>query len=99
MARVLNKYPDTDILVEGHTDSDGEEEMDQSLSVQGTSAFQTAFMEKGIPITGISTNGYGENQPLAGNTASEGKQQNKRVEIAIYANRKMIKAAKKGNLD
>ena len=99
MAIVLNKYPDTDILVEGHTDSDGEEEMNQSLSVQGASAVQTALMEKGIPITGISTHGSGENPPLAGNTTSEGKQHNKRVEISIYANRKMIKSAKKGNLE
>ncbi len=99
LSRILAKYPDTDILIEGHTDSDGEEEMNQNLSVQRAAAVQSALIEKGIPITRISTIGYGETQPVADNSTASGKQQNRRVEIAIYANKKMMKAAKSGNLE
>jgi len=99
LSRILAKYPDTDILIEGHTDSDGEEEMNQNLSVQRASAVQSALIKNGIDIRRISTIGYGETQPISDNSTAKGKQENRRVEVAIFANDKMVKAAKKGELD
>ncbi len=99
LSEILEKYPDTNILIEGHTDSDGTDEHNQNLSIQRASAVQKSLIDTGIPITRISTIGYGETQPLADNGTQEGKQQNRRVEIAIYANDKMIKMAKKGELE
>jgi len=48
--------------------------------------------------TRLTTNGYGEAQPMADNSTTEGRQQNRRVDIAIFANKKLQKAAEKGGL-
>ena len=99
LAKILNKYPDTNILIEGHTDSTGSSEHNQVLSEHR--AGSVASFCKGLSVTGsrISTVGYGETQPVASNSTSEGRQQNRRVEIAIFANDKLKDAAQKGELN
>jgi len=99
LSAVLGKYSDTDILIEGHTDSDGSDELNQNLSLQRASSVQSYLIGQGIPIQRISTIGYGEKQPIAENTSAAGKQKNRRVEVAIFANDKMKKMAKKGQLE
>ncbi|MBI1802893.1 MAG: OmpA family protein [Ignavibacteriae bacterium] len=99
LAKILNKYEDTNILIEGHTDSTGTIEHNQVLSEQR--AASVANYAKGLGVQGsrFSTVGYGESQPIASNTSSEGRQQNRRVEVAIFANDKLKDAAQNGELD
>ncbi|MEY4930801.1 MAG: hypothetical protein RI909_1525 [Bacteroidota bacterium] len=94
LAGTLNKYPDTNILIEGHTDKKGTEEYNMNLSKQRSGSVATYLKQLNVQDSRITTKGYGEIQPI-----SENDEQNRRVEVAIYANKKMIKAAEKGQLD
>ena len=98
LAAVLQKYPDTEILVEGHTDSSGSDELNQGLSERRATSVRNLLIKNGIVASRISTIGYGETQPLEDNSTEAGKQANRRVEVAIYANDRMKKAAKRGEL-
>ncbi len=94
LARILNKYPDTNILIEGHTDSTGTEEYNKSLSnnrADSVSAYLAVLEVKSGRFTMV---GYGESQPVATNDTEEGRQLNRRVDIAIMANEKLKKIAK-----
>jgi outer membrane protein OmpA-like peptidoglycan-associated protein len=95
---VLNKYPDTDILIEGDTDNTGTDDYNQKLSERRAQA--VADYQKSLNVKGsrISTVGLGETNAIASNDTEAGRQQNRRVEIAIFANNKMKKAAEKGEL-
>jgi outer membrane protein OmpA-like peptidoglycan-associated protein len=98
LATILNKYPDTHILVEGHTDSVGATEMNQKLSERRAGSVSNHAMSLGVLGTRFSTVGYGETQPVAANISKEGRQLNRRVEIAIFANDDLKSAAEKGQL-
>ena len=98
MAAVLQKYPDTNVLVEGHTDNSGSDAINQPLSERRAQAVATSTIAKGVSSSRITTQGYGSTQPVGDNATAEGKQANRRVEIAIYANEKMKKAAEDGRL-
>ncbi len=98
MAAVLNKYPDTNVIVEGHTDNSGSDAINQPLSERRAQAVADYTRTKGVDGTRIQTQGYGSSQPVADNSTMEGKQANRRVEIAIFANEKMKKAAENGTL-
>ncbi len=93
LAEILNKYPDTNILIEGHTDSDGSESHNQSLSERRAGSVSHMLAQHGVTGARMSTIGYGESQALADNSTSIGKQANRRVEVAIMANEKLKKAA------
>ena len=97
-ASILKKYPDTDILVEGHTDSDGSDEYNQSLSERRAQAVVAYIVTNGVSGIRFTTIGYGEKQPVASNDTDEGKRLNRRVEVAIMANEKLKNAAEEGNL-
>ncbi|MBI1806309.1 MAG: OmpA family protein [Ignavibacteria bacterium] len=99
LAKILNKYSDTNILIEGHTDSTGSSEYNQHLSERR--AESVSNFTKGLAVQGsrITTVGYGESQPVASNATAEGRKQNRRVEIAIFANDKLKDAAKNGELN
>ncbi len=98
MAVILQKYPDTNVLVEGHTDNSGSDAINQPLSERRAQAVASSTIAKGVSSTRVTTQGYGSTQPVGDNTTPEGKQANRRVEIAIYANDKMKKAAEAGRL-
>ncbi|HTE31018.1 MAG TPA: OmpA family protein [Chryseolinea sp.] len=98
LAKTLNKYDDTNILIEGHTDSSGEDAYNQTLSEQRANAVEKFLATQQVKDSRITTKGYGENQPLKDNNTEAGKQANRRVEVAIYANKEMKKLAKKGEL-
>ncbi|KAA9338758.1 OmpA family protein [Hymenobacter busanensis] len=98
MATVLKKYPDTNVLVEGHTDNSGSDAINQPLSERRAQAVANYTIQQGVDAARITTKGYGSSQPVADNTTMEGKQANRRVEIAIFANEKMKKAAENGTL-
>jgi len=92
---ILNKYEDTNILIEGHTDSDGSEEYNQTLSERRATSVSAYLAMNSVASPRTTTIGYGETQPLADNSTSAGKQANRRVEVAIMANNKLKDTAEK----
>lgn len=95
LAKILNKYEDTNILLEGHTDSDGSEEFNLQLSRSRANSVATYLESLDVSPTRFTIMGYGESQPIALNDTQEGKQMNRRVEVAIFANDKLKKVAEK----
>ncbi len=83
IATILQKYPNTVIQVEGHTDSSGTETYNMALSRRRASAVKTYLTSQGVGAHRIRTVGYGETKPLASNDTQSGKQMNRRVEIKI----------------
>ncbi|MBN1466735.1 OmpA family protein [candidate division KSB1 bacterium] len=99
LAKVLVKYPDSNILIEGDTDNTGSEEYNQKLSERRAQSVATYLAGLSIDGTRISTVGLGETNPVASNDTDEGRQLNRRVEVAIFANDKLKDAAEKGILN
>jgi len=93
LAAILNKYEDTQILIEGHTDSTGPDEYNMDLSLRRANSVGNFLAGQKVSASRFTLMGYGEKQPIASNDTAEGRQQNRRVEIAIYANEKLKKAA------
>jgi outer membrane protein OmpA-like peptidoglycan-associated protein len=93
LATILQKYADTNILIEGHTDSDGTEEHNLELSRNRAASVSNYLAGLAVDPARFTTMGYGESQPVAANDTADGKQQNRRVELAIMANDKLKKAA------
>jgi outer membrane protein OmpA-like peptidoglycan-associated protein len=78
MAGVLNKYPQTMVRVEGHTDDVGAEDANMRLSLARADAVKNVFVQRGVNPTRIQTLGFGESQPISSNRA-----QNRRVVITL----------------
>jgi outer membrane protein OmpA-like peptidoglycan-associated protein len=91
---ILNKYPDTNIEIHGHTDSKGTEAYNQTLSERRTNTVSSYLVNKSIDSQRLTSIGYGETQPKYSNETADGRSRNRRVEFAITANAKMIKEAK-----
>lgn len=83
VASVLSQYPKTYIDVYGHTDSDGSDAYNQTLSERRAQSVANYLVTKGVQSARIGTRGYGESQPIASNATEEGKAANRRVEIKI----------------
>jgi outer membrane protein OmpA-like peptidoglycan-associated protein len=83
IAAVLIKYPQTNISIEGHTDSKGAEEYNMDLSRRRAEAVKTSFIGRGLPSSRLRTVGFGESKPVATNDTEAGRQQNRRVRIVI----------------
>ena len=98
LAEVLQKYDDTEILVQGHTDSSGEEDYNMTLSNNRASSVSSYLVVKGVSGTRLVTMGLGETEPIASNETASGRQKNRRVEIAIVANKKLRRAAERGDI-
>lgn len=98
LAATLKKYDDTEVLIEGHTDADGSDDHNMDLSEERANTVKRRLLSLGVSPGRLSTMGYGEAQPISDNTTAEGKTANRRVEIAIYANERMKKAAERGEL-
>ncbi len=98
LAQTLKKYEDTNVLIEGHTDNTGGRDLNQRLSEQRAESVASYLTGQGVSRSRMTTKGYAFDQPVADNSTAEGRQQNRRVEIAIFANEKMKKAAEKGQL-
>jgi outer membrane protein OmpA-like peptidoglycan-associated protein len=93
LAEILNKYEDTEILLEGHTDATGSEEHNLNLSRSRSQSVANYLAGQKVKETRFTIMGYGEAQPIAGNETADGRAMNRRVEVAIYANDKLKKAA------
>jgi outer membrane protein OmpA-like peptidoglycan-associated protein len=97
-SKTLNKEEDTDVLVEGHADATGSEEHNLKLSKQRADAVASFLEARGVKTSRVDEKGYGESQPVADNSTEAGRQKNRRVDIAIFANKKMQRDAKNGKL-
>ncbi len=81
IAAFLKKYPERTAIVEGHTDSMGDDDYNLDLSRERAWSVREALVARGVPSHRISTQGYGETIPVASNASSAGRQQNRRVEV------------------
>lgn len=93
LAAILNKYDDTNILLEGHTDSTGSEEYNLDLSRLRAQSVSNFLATEAVNPARFAIMGYGESQPMADNATEEGRALNRRVEVAIYANEQLKKVA------
>lgn len=82
---VLIRYPQTSIIVAGHTDSTGSDSYNQTLSEQRAQAVANELSRSGVQSYRISAVGYGESRPIASNSTEAGRQRNRRVELEIIA--------------
>jgi outer membrane protein OmpA-like peptidoglycan-associated protein len=90
LANVLREYKDTNVLVVGHTDSVGADEMNMTLSKNRAQSVTNYFVQtKGLSASRFTTNWYGETAPVADNSTAEGRAKNRRVNLAIVPNEKM----------
>jgi OOP family OmpA-OmpF porin len=79
----LTKYPEITFEVQGHTDSDGASDYNESLSARRATTVRDYLASNGVAMDRMTTRGYGESQPVADNGTSEGKAQNRRVVLRI----------------
>ncbi len=93
VADVLNKYPDTNIIVMGHTDNTGSDEYNQGLSERRASAVESFLEYKGVGGSRITSKGYGETMPIADNATEAGRAENRRVELSIKVTEEFIEKA------
>jgi outer membrane protein OmpA-like peptidoglycan-associated protein len=83
VAQVLNQYPETTIMIAGHTDSTGSDTLNQQLSEQRAMSVKNALTGQGVNPARMSAVGYGESKPIADNNTESGRQTNRRVAITI----------------
>ncbi len=88
-AEVLVKYPDTYVTVEGHTDSTGSAQLNQSLSERRADHVRDVLVQDGVPAARLDVKGYGASDPIADNGTAEGRQANRRVQLEIRPNEKL----------
>lgn len=94
-SEILKKYPDTNLLIEGHTDSTGSDEYNLKLSRQRSQAVADFLSGLGVFPSRFTVVGHGEARPIAKNDTPEGRQLNRRVEISITPNEKLKEEAAK----
>jgi outer membrane protein OmpA-like peptidoglycan-associated protein len=97
LARSLNKFPNSNILIVGHTDSQGDDAYNMALSQRRASSAAAYLRAQGVPSTRLSTSGRGEAEPVASNDTDAGRAQNRRVEVAIYASPEYREQVKKSS--
>jgi outer membrane protein OmpA-like peptidoglycan-associated protein len=95
LANILKEYPDTNVLVVGHTDSSGPAAYNMTLSEKRAYSVTNYFIQnKGLSSSRFTTTWFGEDQPIADNSTVDGRAKNRRVNIAIVPNDKMKADAK-----
>jgi len=97
-AQTLIDYPDTNVMIYGHTDNTGSDAINQPLSENRANAVKNFLVNTGVGSSRLTTQGMGSSSPVASNDTEAGRTQNRRVEIAITANEAMLKKAQAGEL-
>lgn len=90
IAEFMRSYPERNALIEGHTDSMGEADYNLNLSRERAFAVRDSLVAAGIDASRLSTQGFGETLPVAGNSGAMGRQANRRVEIIFPESRAQI---------
>lgn len=99
-AQVLISDPQLSIDIQGHTDSTGSDAINNPLSQNRAQAVASYLVSCGVPASQFqNVTGFGSQYPVASNATAAGKQQNRRVDIILYASQAMINAANSGNLN
>lgn len=94
LARSLEKYNETNLLIVGHTDAIGSDSYNMDLSERRAASAARYLRRQGVDRN-IETAGRGKREPVASNDTDEGRARNRRVEVAIYANQEMIDRARR----
>lgn len=97
LANSLQQYPNTDVLIIGHTDAVGSDTYNQGLSERRAESAAAYLLRQGISADRIQTLGMGETEPVADNDTELGRQQNRRVEVAIFASEEFQEEATTSN--
>ena len=86
VAETMKEYPNTRFLIEGHTDSSGSDKYNMDLSEKRAASVREYLTSQGIPATRLSSQGFGEERPVASNATAAGRQKNRRVELSLIDN-------------
>lgn len=95
LVTVLEKYPDTDIELQGHTDNTGSDSYNKTLSERRAREVSKYLKSKGVASKRVNVKGFGESIPKYDNNTESGRSKNRRVEFLISANEKMVAEAEK----
>jgi outer membrane protein OmpA-like peptidoglycan-associated protein len=95
LAHSLEKYEKSNLMIVGHTDDVGRESYNQDLSERRASSAAQYLTSQGVARWRIATAGRGEDEPIASNSSESGRDQNRRVEVAIYASEAWQEEAKR----
>ncbi len=94
LATNLEKYPDSNVLIVGHTDNVGADAYNMTLSERRAESAASYLRQQGVSSGRIKTEGRGELEPVAANDTEAGRQENRRVEVAIFANDQLKASAR-----
>lgn len=94
VAEVFLEFPDTDLLIEGHTDSVGDAGYNMDLSRRRAQAVADYMQSQGVSSSRVTVKALGETSPRFDNATAEGQAKNRRVEVGVVANEQMIEDAK-----
>ncbi|MEE8557364.1 MAG: OmpA family protein [Myxococcota bacterium] len=94
LARTLNNYPKSDVVIKGHTDGTGAEDFNRRLSEYRSDRVRVFLISEAVTPARITAIGFGESMPVATNATPEGRQQNRRVEIEIRPHEEVIRGGR-----
>lgn len=83
LIEIMKAYPDLRIRIEGHTDNTGNPDTNRELSLNRANAVRSALLAAGVADVRVTTRGYGSTQPTASNDTEDGRQRNRRIDVAI----------------
>ena len=89
LATSLEKYPNTDLMIVGHTDATGPDAYNMTLSERRAAAASNYLAAQGVTRARLRSTGRGESEPIVSNDTEENRQKNRRVEVAIFANEQL----------
>ncbi|WP_298645923.1 OmpA family protein [uncultured Proteiniphilum sp.] len=92
-ATSLQNNPDTDVKIYGHTDSTGSDAINNPLSQRRAESVYNYLVSKGVSGSRLVSQGFGSTQPVADNNTTAGRAENRRVEVYILPNAKMVQEA------
>ena len=92
LAQTVAGYPKQRLIIKGHTDSQGDDRYNQTLSEERANNVRTYLVSEGVAPTRISAIGFGSKMPVSNNTTAEGRQQNRRVEIEIRPDEEVMQS-------
>ena len=92
LANTLNNYPQSQVIIKGHTDSTGDNAFNQRLSEDRADRVRTYLISEGVTSARISAIGFGETMPVASNSTEAGRAQNRRVEVEIRPDREVLES-------
>ncbi|QIK60790.1 OmpA family protein [Dysgonomonas sp. HDW5A] len=95
-AASLKAHPDTDIQITGYTDNTGSDAINNPLSEKRAQAVYNFLLQQGVAGNRMTSAGMGSSNPVASNSTVDGRAQNRRVEVYIHPNEKMIRDAEAG---